>query len=279
MMVKMKKLIQKNRKEITSKHKSLSIQFSLDGFSFCIKDISSKEPLLLSEYTFNKTLENPHLLEEKIKNIFETDKELQVEFDRITAIHQNQLVTQIPEDFFDENNLKSYLDYNIKTFSTDYITYDNLESLEAKNVYIPYVNVNNFLFQNFGEFEYKHHSTILLEHLVKNHSKDSKDSMYVNVSQKSIDIIIFKQGHFTLFNSFQYNSKEDFLYYILFVAEQLELNNESFQLYFLGNINQDFSTFVLVKEYVKNVNFIEVDNNSLEESEHFFPHSNYILLS
>ncbi|MFY7672318.1 DUF3822 family protein [Tenacibaculum sp. MEBiC06402] len=275
----MQKLIQKNRKEISSKHKSLSIQFSLDGFSFCVKDIPSKEVLVLSEYIFDKTLENPHLLQEKVQQIFETEKELQIEFSKVTAIHENQLATQIPEDFFDKDNLKKYLDYNIKTFSSDYITYDSLETLQAKNVYIPYVNINNFLFQNFGEFEFKHHSTILLEQLIGVHSKTLINTMYVNVSNKNMDIVVFKNNQLTLYNSFKFNSKEDFLYYILFVSEQLELNPINFQLFFLGNINEDFDTFKLAKEYVKNIDFLKSKYNFLQESEVFQPHSNYILLS
>ncbi len=275
----MQKLIQKNNKEISSKHKSLSIQFSLDGFSFCIKDILTKQIVLLTEYAFDSTIETPNLLLEKIQHIFENDKALQDEFDKVIAIHQNQLVTQVPDVFFDEDNLKSYLDYNIKTFSSDYITFDDITPLKAKNVYIPYVNINNFLFQNFGEFEFKHHSTVLLEKLTKLHKNNFEDTMYVNVSYKNLDIIVFKKEQLTLCNSFQYNSKEDFLYYVLFVVEQLELETSLFQLFFTGNITKDFTTFTLIKEYVKNVNFLEPEYDFLEKSEHFFPHSNYILLS
>ncbi|CAL2092273.1 conserved hypothetical protein [Tenacibaculum sp. 190524A05c] len=275
----MQKLIQKNKEEISSKHKSLSIQFSLDGFSFCVKDIPSGEILLLTAYTFESSMDTPHELSEKIQSIFEAEKELQIEFDQIIAIHQNQLATQIPDAYFDENHLKTYLDYNIKTFSSDYITFDNLPSLEAKNVYIPYVNVNNFLFQNFGEFEFKHHSTVLLEQLITNHDASIEDTMYVNVSHKYLDIVVFKKDQLRLYNSFQYNSKEDFLYYILFVSEQLELDPSEFQLLFSGNITKDFTNFTLTKEYIKNVDFLKPSYNFLDESEHFKPHSNYILLS
>ncbi|CAL2061428.1 DUF3822 family protein [Tenacibaculum sp. 190524A05c] len=275
----MQKLIQKNKEEISSKHKSLSIQFSLDGFSFCVKDIPSSQILLLTTYTFDSSMDTPHELSEKIQSIFEAEKELQIEFDQIIAIHQNQLATQIPDAYFDENHLKTYLDFNIKTFSSDYITFDNLPSLEAKNVYIPYVNVNNFLFQNFGEFEFKHHSTVLLEQLITNHDASIEDTMYVNVSHKYLDIVVFKNDQLRLYNSFQYNSKEDFLYYILFVSEQLELNPSEFQLVFSGNITKDFTNFTLTKEYIKNVDFLKPSHNFLDESEHFKPHSNYILLS
>lgn len=275
----MKKLIQKNNKEISSKNKSLSIQFSLDGFSFCVKDIPSNEIILLTKYSFDNSIESPNLLLEKIQSIFETDKELQVEFDKIIAIHQNQLTTQIPSEFFDEDNLKTYLDFNIKTFESDYITFDNLPSLEAKNVYIPYVNINNFLFQNFGEFEFKHHSTILIEKIFEVHKGSFSNNLYIHVNETTLDVIVFKNGNFTLYNSFQYNAKENFLYYILFVSEQLELDILSIQIRLLGSVSENSDIFTLSKEYIPNIEFLEPTSDFLENSETFVPHSNYLLLS
>ncbi len=275
----MKKLIQKNNREISSKNKSLSIQFSLDGFSFCVKDIPSNEIILLTKYSFDNSIESPNLLLEKIQSIFETDKELQVEFDKIIAIHQNQLTTQIPSEFFDEDNLKTYLDFNIKTFESDYITFDNLPSLEAKNVYIPYVNINNFLFQNFGEFEFKHHSTILIEKIFEVHKGSFSNTLYAHVNETTLDVIVFKNGNFTLYNSFQYNSKEDFLYYILFVSEQLELDILSIQIRLLGSVSENSDIFTFSKEYIPNIEFLEPTSDFLENSETFVPHSNYLLLS
>lgn len=275
----MQKQIQRSKDIFLSEHKSLSIQFSLDGFSFCVKDIHTQKTLLLAQYIFDNPIETPNLLLESVQEIFESDKDLQVDFKKITAIHHNQLVTQVPDLYFDETQLKSYLYYNIKTLASDYITFDDLPSMEAKNVYIPYVNINNFLFQNFGEFEFKHHSTVLIETLIKLHRQQLKQTMYVNVSPKHMDIVAFKNGEFTLYNSFQYNTKEDFLYYILFVAEQLSLDFQSFQLVLLGNISNTNDTYKITYEYIKNIQFLKPTHDFLTESDHFYPHSNYILLS
>lgn len=274
----MQKLTQKNNKELFLKHKSLSIQFSLDGFSFCIKDIPTGEIFMLSEYSFDTSLETPGILLEKIKSIFETEKELQVDFESITAIHQNQLATQVPNDFFDENHLKSYLDYTIKTLPSDYVTHDDLELIKAKNIYIPYVNINNFLFQNFGEFEFKHHLTVLINNLLE-YNFNKKETIFVNVTYSSLDIVVITDNQLSFCNSFTFNTKEDFLYYILFSCEQLNLDPKTLQLAFLGNITTEFETFKITSEYIKNIDFIESDNEFLKSSEHFFTHSNYTLIS
>ncbi len=278
MIIQMQKLTQRS-KNFQSENKNLSIQFSLDGFSFCIKDAISGEIGVLSEYVFTNKLATPNLLLEKIKSIFETDQELQTKFNSVKAIHLNQLATQVPNEYFEDTHLKSYLSYNIKTLASDYITYDNLPNVNAKNVFIPYVNINNFLFQNFGEFEFQHHSTILINKLTEKYKNDASDLILVNVVYDHIDLIILKKGTFYMYNSFHFTTKEDFLYYILFSAEQLGLNLRELELVFLGNITKEFTIYQIINDYVKHIRFLQPSYDFLNEAEHFFPHSNYILLS
>ena len=93
---------------------------------------------------------------------------------------------ELIDKYFDENSLATYLNLNIKVLKTDFITFDDIHSIDAKNVYVPYVNINNYLFQNFGEFEYQHHSSILVEKLLKLESSHQK-KMYINIFQLILD--------------------------------------------------------------------------------------------
>lgn len=257
-------------------NKILSIQFSLDGFSFCVSDLISKEIIYFSEYVFDETLNSLEDLLEKIKTIFNEDAILHYEYNEVFVIHQNSLNTLIPNDFFDENSLNSYLEFNIKTLQTDFITFDSIAEIEAKNVYVPYVNINNYLFQNFGEFEYKHHTTILIEKLIQKNKLEEK-VMFVNVSKNTFDIVILAHKKLILSNSFSYKSKEDFIYYILFVAEQLQLNNEEYKLYFTGEISLESDLYKIVFTYIKNVFFLESSQAIFKELD-AKKHSNFILL-
>ena len=194
-----KKTINKNI-EVTSKRK-LSIQFSLDGFSFCTTN-THNEVLEFSSYTFSKTKNSPELVLEKLQDIFKKEKSLQYDFETVTVIHQNNLNTLVPNEYFKEDALKNYLKYSVKTIATDLIVYDELECIDTKNVYIPFVNINNFLFQNFGEFEYKHHSSILLEKLFLQSSASLH--FYVNISHSIFDIVVIEDAKLLFYNIFEY---------------------------------------------------------------------------
>ncbi|ARV07987.1 hypothetical protein BTO04_04835 [Polaribacter sp. SA4-10] len=254
----------------------LSIHFNLDGFSFCISTISSKKDIYFSEYLFNQTQKTPEKLLLKIKEIFNTDSHLQHDFSSVLVIHQNNLSTLVPNKYFEEDKLESYLNYNIKTLATDFIAFDDLKILEAKNIYVPYVNINNYLFQNFGTFDYKHHLSILIEKLINTQKSEEKE-MFVNVSNNNFDIVVLQNKKVLLSNSFSFETKEDFIYYILFTAEQLQLNTEEFKLHFIGDIETGSEMYTIVHQYIRNISFLESENtifNHLDSSKH----SNFILL-
>jgi hypothetical protein len=258
------------------KENKLSIQFNLDGFSFSIYSPASKKVAYFREYAFENSQTSPENLLLKIEAIFKTDPYLQNDFGTVLVIHQNNLSTLVPDRFFDEKELTSYLNFNIKTLATDFISFDAIEVLDAKNIYIPYVNINNYLFQNFGEFEYKHHSSVLIENLLKNTTNTTK-TMYVNVSKTTIDVVVLEKEKLVLFNTFSYNSKEDFIYYVLFVSGQLNLDVHEFPLYFMGNISLNSNAYKITYQYIKNVYFLE-STNTIFNAFNIPSHSNYILL-
>ncbi|WP_208889833.1 DUF3822 family protein [Polaribacter sejongensis] len=272
-------VIKKNsRNTVThSKDTKLSIQFNLDGFSFCIINNTTKETNYFSEYVFKEKQLTPENLLKKIEEIFKTDIHLQKDFSSVLVIHQNNLFSLVPNQYFSEDVLSEYLNFNIKTLATDFIAYDDIESINAKNVYVPYVNINNYLFQNFGEFEYQHHLTILIEKLISANNSDDK-KVFVNVSKENYDIVVLENKQLQFSNSFNFQTKEDFIYYILFTFEQLKLDVEKIGLFFMGDIEPESEIYKITYQYIRNVSFLESNNkifNELDASKH----SNYILLN
>ena len=268
-----KKTINKKIEE-TSK-KKLSIKFSLDGFSFYISNthhIISK----FTSFNFTKPIKSPELILKKIKEIFKNEKTLQQDFETVSVVNQNNLSTLVPNQYFKDDNLNKYLKYSVKTITTDLIVYDDLNFIKAKNVYVPFVNINNFIFQNFGEFEYKHHSSILLEKLFL--QSDDSLNFFVNISQSLFDIVVLKDSKILFYNNFEYQTKEDFIYYILFTLEQLELSTDKTKVSLLGDINKQSELYKILYTYVRNISFFNSKNPIFNNQTEIDKHSNFILL-
>ena len=117
------------------------------------------------------------------------------------------------------------------------------------------MNINNYLFEVYGEFEYKHASTILLEHVLiqEKHSRDN--TIYINVELFHFEMVVVKKGKLQLYNTFEYHTKEDFIYFILFTIEQLKLNPETVVVKLSGSIEKTDALYQILYIYIRYVTF------------------------
>ncbi len=228
----------------------LSIQLSLSGLSFCTLDRDSNTISSLKHIRFEKKL-NPIELLDKLKHVFNTEKVLQNDFSNVYVIHDNGLSTLVPKPLFNEDCLADYLKFNSKILKSDFITYDNIIINDSVNVYIPYVNINNFIYDKFGSFTFKHVSTILVEQILLLEKHSTVPKIYVNVNDNHLEVIVVNKAKLILYNTFEYSTKEDFIYYILFTAEQLKLNPEALNLIFIGDIDAKDDLYAITYKYIR----------------------------
>ncbi|GAA4231366.1 DUF3822 family protein [Postechiella marina] len=255
----------------------LSIQISLSGLSFCILQKETNTISYLNHFSFNKKL-NPFALLDQLKQLFNTEEALQKQFDAVYIIHVNELATLVPKALFNEDNIADYLKFNSKILKSDYITYDDIKLNESVNVYVPYVNINNFIYEKFGAFTFKHFSTILIEQILLLEKNNTSTKIYAHVSSNHFELVITKDGKLLLYNSFEYNSEEDFIYYLLFTAEQLHLNPEQVELVFLGDITKDDAIYNITYKYIRHIHFGNRNDNYKYTKTPNTNHSNFTLI-
>ena len=235
----------------------LSIQLSLNGFSFCVLDKTYNLFQKLSDHPFEQTASGPEDLLARVREIFEKEKLLQQRYGSVNVTHVNELSSLVPKALFDESKLKDYIRYSSKTFDNDYIVYDEIENHDLINVYIPFVNVNNFLLERFGSFEYKHFSTVLISNLLGTYRYSENPHIFVHVEKSHMYLAAISDNKLQLYNSFPFKTKVDFLYYLLFTAEQLNMDPEHFELVLSGDIDKKSELYDIAYTYVRKIGLIE----------------------
>ena len=238
--------------------KELSIQIHLNGLSFCILNRSSNSVEFLKTIAFDHKL-NPSSILNHLKEELSSNTIFSEDFDAVLVIHQNELATLVPTELFDKNHKADYLKFNTKILRTDFISQDEMLENNSINVYVPYVNVNNYIFETFGEFVYKHASTILVDSILQKIKTIESPEVYINVNSSSLELLVVEKKKLLLFNVFEYHSKEDFIYYILFVFEQLQLDTETTIVNLSGSINKDDDLYNMLYTYVRHIAFVETD--------------------
>ncbi|MCM4156032.1 DUF3822 family protein [Gramella sp. AN32] len=232
----------------------LSIQVSLNGLSFCILNEETKEIIYYKKIPFEKQLDPIKVLAQ-IELAYENDHNLNVKVDEVKVFFTNSLFTLVPSTLFEEQNASGYLKFNTKILKTDFIAFDRLDP-EIVNVYIPYANITNYFFDKYGEYEYQHSLSILINSLIAHNQKDGRENVYLHTYGKNYDLVILDNDKLLFANTFEFETREDFLYYLLFTAEQLKMDSKNFNLILLGDIKKDSEEYRITWDYVKNVSFL-----------------------
>ncbi|MDO1500786.1 DUF3822 family protein [Winogradskyella maritima] len=257
--------------------KDLSIQVDLNGLSFCILNRTEKQIEYLNTIAFETKL-NPSEALDQLKAELSTNTVFSDDFESVVIIHQNELSSLVPTSLYDEALNADYLKFNTKILQTDFISHDTLKTTESVNVYVPYVNINNYIFDTFGSFTYKHASTAFIDSVLA--LDTTKNTLYVNVSTNALAVVAVKDKRLELYNRFEYHSKEDFIYYLLFVVEQLGWNPEILDLKLSGQIYKDDDNYSICYKYIRNVSFTDKNlKYSLNKKLNGNPNANHIILN
>ncbi|TYC10136.1 DUF3822 family protein [Bizionia gelidisalsuginis] len=234
--------------------KELSIQLGLNGLSFCILNTDTNTIIHLKHFSASKK-QTPDELLETLKTQFETEDALKDSFYKITIIHENDWSTLVPKALFNEDALVDYLKLNIKILKTDYITFDTVAINDSVNVYLPYVNINNYIYDKFGSFTFKHYSTVLVEAILNAEANANDSKLYIHVSKTHFQLVAVTKGDLVLYNTFEYTTPEDFIYYVLFTTEQLQLNPETIKTILLGAIIENDDLYTIAYKYIRYITF------------------------
>ncbi|MCX2839292.1 DUF3822 family protein [Salinimicrobium sp. MT39] len=244
-------------RQINYENIKLSIQVSLNGLSFCALSKEEKRIVFFRDILFSRKL-NPAQVLQQIEKQYEQEPFLSSGNPEVIVLFSNELYSLVPTEFFEEENASEYLKYNTKILETDYVAKDDIVSAEIVNVYIPYTNINNFFFDRYGEFEYRHSVSVLAEEFqIQNRFQKEGTRVYLNCFPGGYDLLVYQQGKLILANSFNCNSREDFIYYLLFCAEQLDLDPSSFELILLGRIREKSDYYEIAYTYVKEIKFLQ----------------------
>ena len=254
----------------------LSVQFSLSGLSFLVINRRTQEVVFYTKKNYNQPRSPEELLIE-LTSIISEYSELQQEFNEVNVTYATTLYALVPTPLFDEKIISEYLKLNSKILATDFVAFDQLENQNITIVYIPYININNYLYERYGNFKYYHATTILLKYILNAEKHSIIPKLYINLEKDMFDIFIIDKGELILCNSYEFKTPEDFIYYILFCLEQLKLNPETITCVLSGEIEEMDSNFNILFTYIRHISFIDTIELPLIKDNKSLAHHNLLL--
>lgn len=234
----------------------LSMLVGLDSFSCCVLDTKRNKYIALLSWTFQGIYTWPVLCD-NISRIIKENKLLNNIFKSVSTAVVHNRSTLIPNALFDKNDKEKYLEFNHTLEVDDAVAVDSLKNTDAKNVYALPECMERTLQSHFGIVKYLHHSTGLLENVLLQHKHQDAPKVIVHVQMSHFEVIVAGGKKLLFYNSFSHQTSEDFIYYLLFVCEQLKLNPDNVELVLLGEVERNSAIYSILHKYVRNIRFGE----------------------
>ncbi|MCH9659831.1 MAG: DUF3822 family protein [Bacteroidetes bacterium] len=240
----------------------LSVQISLTGLSFLVSSENDE-----AIHFVEKDFDQPNTPEELLAEIIEVLNlpEFQQHYSRVSLVYSTNTYSAVPAAIFEEQKASEYLKFNTKILSNDFISHDVIDGYDLVIVYVPLININNYIFDRFGSFEYYHAVSLLLRQCLTAEKFALDTKVYLHIQRSQFECIIMKKGELLLCNSYPYTTPEDFIYYVLFCLEQLKINPDTVITLLCGAVTIEDPNYNMLYNYIRNVKFFSPITTPLKQ--------------
>lgn len=215
-----------------NEHTELSIQVSLDGFSFCINSGGDGMIRAFRHYKFSHAVLQEDILNQT-DEILGKDELLRLHHSRVRICYLDRKSTIVPKQYTDTENFKKILEFNQPIDELDEIHYNSLPACDAVLIFAVPTYFAGLMADKFRQVTFFNQATPLLIHGLETYSEET-EFVGLQLNKDFFDIMIIREGKLKLYNSFLYSSPTDLLYFILYACRQLEVQLKNTPVLLLG---------------------------------------------
>ena len=234
----------------------LTLQVGTDGVLITVNEKANNKYIAFESYTF-QNIYNFDLVSDLLEELTEDSKLIKHKYKSVLCVVVNNLSTLVPNVLFEEARKKMYLKFNTLLEGDELVVTDEIKSLDAKNVFALPFSIKSKLDYLFNNISYHHASSRLIDSLLTENKNKTTEKLFVHVQPSHFEAIVIEGKKLLFYNTFNHHSAEDFIYYLLFVCEQLHLNPEHIEVVLLGEIEKNSAIYLLTQKYIRNLKFGE----------------------
>jgi hypothetical protein len=215
----------------------LSIQISLDGFSFAILDIPKGKYTVLKSTNF--FLKRPRLLFMNVRELISQEELLKLRYKSIEILYATENFTLVPQAFFHHVYADKYFGFNHEVEKGYVSERTLLTKAEAWCIFTVPENLKDYLTLIFPKATIRHNLYSLVEKTLKeNKNFPDRKQVHLNFFRTYFELIVLSGTKLMLCNQYNYSGDQDVIYYVLYVYDTLKLSPDLTELVFHGRLKQ-----------------------------------------
>jgi hypothetical protein len=230
----------------------LSIQVSLNGFSFCIYDTDKHKHVALKQFSYSENIADINLWAKEINRIAEsmTDDIATVKA-TIKCLFISRKNVLVPKNVFSANDIKSYISFFFQLDELDEIHYRYIPEIEGYCCFALPSPIVSKIISRFGKSDFYTQS-----YQVIRRARSYSTGMNIVFCDNFMDISIFKNNSLVLNNSFEIFDIKDIIYFVSAISDKFALKD--IPIYISGNISNSeikklkkFFPFIIQEQHRK----------------------------
>ena len=238
-----------------------SVRLQENGFCIALHRASDKSIYLIEQHDFDGN----YTIREKLAFLWETAKKWETGKACMTVC--SRINSQVPAALHSERNQDFYLPllteepYNYQIFTEEVKPYGlwNISGWN-KNLYAQ-------LREQFPQYRLRSEMYVLLQLLS---GWEGRAKLLLFLEKNYLRLVAEKDGKLLGANGFEFNNKNDFLYYSVGFAQTLFGGLEGVELDLTGDIEPSSLLYVSLQKYFTNIHFPDTGHTSLHHQLHRF---------
>ncbi len=234
----------------------LSIQVSLDGFSFLITHSGGNKLLGLKKVP--ATIGSEKFLPRRFADWLASETIFEKRFGSVNIIYYTQNFSLVPSSWFEKEKQNNLSDLLFGSRDNAQVIHNSVEPAGAELIFSLPEALKAQFDQQFENHTLLHPATVLLQ---KNHPLFAPDKSGLSLffAPDSFLLFLYKNGSLFLANSYYIKHANDVVYYILTALRHAGMTPKKCKLLLSGEIHHKDETEVLLKNYFNQIGFLIPD--------------------
>ncbi len=242
-----------------TRHYSLLLQLEEQQYSYAIYEKRTGKLQALKTVTLNNAAPGDML--SKLRISVTNDDMLQVPYHEVKVGFTSSPFTLVPRVLFEDDKAAQYLALSAEIEANTKIYANNVKGVYTRNVFSVNTAAIDYLNDVFERPKIFHAASALLETAYRSREQFADQQLILDIKPGTIHILYFEKREFKFMNQYHYVNKEDFLYYVLLVADQFMIDRNVADLKLSGEIVPDSMLFGELWKFFKNISFLPTNEN------------------
>ncbi len=228
----------------------LSVQVSSDDISFCILDTLRNKFVMLRSY---EPEDNSRFDPYRLNEIIRKDDFLVRKFRKTNIITPTPRSTLVPGPLFEDSRKEEYLDFNQKKNDRERVMISKIKNSDIYTIFSVQEGFADLLKGLFPEGNIMHSLKPLFQYVHFNR-RSTGNNVHIHFEKDYFDTVIFDPNELKFCNTFQFKSRSDIEYFVLYVLKKMNVRQDE-TVYLSGKTQEKEALLHGFSQYLTDVRF------------------------